>query len=377
MRSRLMQYRSGPLMQNHSGVDNLPAAEFKKRYLALGARLSAASGRTVIFGALESLASRFDDGVDLLRLMVTAPRFDGEAVEQVRSRHLSELQQAASAPEKVALQRWYAEAFADYPYGRPPNGTPDSVASITGDDLKEQHRRLFGRDVLRVVLVGDLDRSRAVKALDDVFGSLPEKAETDKTDKIEPRKVDAPIVAEMDRDLSAAVFGLPAIDPEDPDFPALQLLMHMIGSGDFDSRLMQEVRVKKGLAYAIRMNVVADNLASVMVGDVATKNENMGKALAGIREVLASAARDGFDARRVEDAKSYLTKSFLLDFDSNAKMASSLLTLWLLGKSPEYLQTRNKALVAVGPQDVKRVAERLLSPDRMVVTIAGRPNLQE
>jgi len=118
------------------------------------------------------------------------------------------------------------------------------------------------------------------------------------------------------------------------------------------------------------MNVAADNLASAMVGDVATKNENS-KALAGIREVLASAALDGFEARRVEDAKSYLTKSFLLDFDSNVKMASSLLTLWLHGKSPDYLQTRNKALVAVGPQDVKRVAERLLSPDRMVVTIAG------
>jgi zinc protease len=181
----------------------------------------------------------------------------------------------------------------------------------------------------------------------------------------------------MERDLSAATFGLPSIATDDPDFPALQVLNHIIGSGDFNARLMQEVRIKKGLAYAIRTSLLSDDVASLILGDVTTKNENMGTAITAIREVLSSVTRDGMDAARVEAAKAYLTKSFMLDFDSNAKVASALLTLWLRGKTPDYLISRNKGLAAVRVEDVKRVASRLFKADELLVTIAGRPLLSK
>jgi len=357
------------------GGGDLPAAAFKKRYLTLGARLSAASGRDVIYGAAETLSERFGEVTGLLRLMVIAPRFDADAVEQVRRRHVTELAQAATSPEKVALDRWYAEAFAGHPYGRPVNGTTESVSALTADDLKAQHGRLFGKDVLKIVIVGDIDRRAAIQAIDMIFGSLPDKARVAAIAKIEPRSLPAPVVAEMDQKLSAAAFGLPSLSTEDPDFPTLQVLNHIIGSGDFDSRLMQEIRIKKGLAYAIRTSVLSDTVSSLILGEVSTKNENMGAALDVIKEVMATTARDGPDPAQIENAKKYLTGSFMLDFDSNAKMASSLLTLWLRGKGPDYVDSRNKGINAVKLGDVMRIAGRLFKADRLIVTIAGKPQL--
>lgn len=357
------------------GGGDLPAAAFKKRYLTLGARLSAASGRDVIYGAAETLSERFGEVTQLLRLMVTAPRFDADAVEQVRGRHVAELAQSANSPEKVALDRWYAEAFAGHPYGRPVNGTAQSVGALTADDLKAQHGRLFGKDILKIVIVGDIDKRAAIQAIDMIFGSLPDKAQIAAIAKMEPRSLPAPVVADMDQKLSAAAFGLPSLSTDDPDFPALQILNHIIGSGDFDSRLMQEIRIKKGLAYAIRTSVLSDAVSSLILGEVSTKNENMGAALNVIKEVMATTARDGPDAAQVENAKKYLTGSFMLDFDSNAKMASSLLTLWLRGKGPDYVDNRNKGINAVKFGDVKRVAGQLFKADRLIVTIAGKPQL--
>ena len=155
------------------------------------------------------------------------------------------------------------------------------------------------------------------------------------------------------------------------------MLNHVIGSGDFDSRLMEEFRVKRGLAYSIQTSLISDSISSLMLGGFSTKNENMGTALSVVRDVLASTARDGPTPAKFENAKRYLTGSFLLDFDTNAKVASSLLSMWLRGKGPDYLQNRNQKIAAVTLADVKRVAAEVLKVDRLIVVIVGKPKLGE
>jgi zinc protease len=357
------------------GAGQLSAAAFKEQYLRVGSRLSATSSKEAVHGTLLSLSDGLSRSVDLLHLMVASPRFDSEAVERKRAEILVGLAAEEHAPAKLALKRWYAEAFAGHPYGRPPHGTRDSVAAMTIDDLKAQHARMFAKDVLRVVIVGDIDRTAAADLLDRAFGSLPHKAQVAPIDKIAPRSISAPVVVEMDQPISSAVFGVASLSADDPDFPALQVLHYIVGSGDFDSRLMEEIRIKRGLAYAINTRLISDSVAPLVLGEMSTKNENMGPALDVVREVFAGIARDGPDKVQFETAKRYLTGSFLLDFDSTAKMADSLLTLWLHGKTPDYLTTRNKLIAAVGLDDVRRVAANLFKPERFIVAIVGKPKL--
>jgi zinc protease len=357
------------------GAGDMPAAAFKEKLSQLGTQLSTRGGRDAIYGGLETLSKRFAPSAELLRLMLVSPRFDADAIETVRAQRLTDLALAANEPTRLALDRWYGEAFPGHPYGRPMDGTPETVARIAVGDLKASHAQLFARDVLRVVIVGDIDKRAAASALDTIFGGLPEKAKTVNVARVEPRALPAPIVIDKDYPLATATFGLPSLRTNDPDFPALQVLNHILGSGDFDSRLMEEVRVKRGLAYSIQTTLLGDTITSLMVGGVATKNEAMGTTLGVIRDVFSDMARNGPSQAQFENAKRYLTGSFLLDFDTNAKVANSLLGIQLDGEGPGYLLSRNQKINAVKLQDVRRVAEQLLKPERLVVTIVGKPKL--
>jgi zinc protease len=357
------------------GAGELPAKAFKEKLSRLGTRLSMAGRRDAVYGGLEALTARFAESAELLRLALLAPRFDADAVERTRAQRLTDLALAANEPTKVSLDRWFAEAFTGHPYARSADGTPESIGRLALDDLKTHHASLFARDVLRVVIVGDIDKARAVDALDLIFGDLPEKAKASNVVKVEPRSLPSPVIIDKDYPLATATFGLPSIPGDHPDFPALQILNHVIGSGDFDSRLMDEVRVKRGLAYSIKTGLLRDSNMSVLIGGFATKNEAMGAALGVVREVLAATARDGPTPAQFENAKRYLIGSYLLDFDTNSKVANSLLRIWLEGEAPDYLVTRNQKMRGVTLNDVRRVASDVLKADKLLVTIVGKPSL--
>lgn len=357
------------------GAGDMPATAFKDKLARLGTRLTVASGRDAFYGGIEALSARFAPSAELLRLVLVSPRFDADAIERSRAQRLTDIALAANEPNKVALHRWYAEAFPGQAYGRPVDGTEASVKRLTREDLKTQHGKLLARDVLRVVVVGDIDKAKASQAIDLIFGGLPAKAKVAEIGKVEPKPSAQPIVVERDYPLATATFGLRSLPSDHPDFPALQILNNIIGSGDFDSKLMEEVRVKRGLAYSISTGLLGDTISSLQLGAFATKNEAMGTALGVVKDVLASEARDGPTQAQFENAKRYLTGSFLLDFDTNAKVANSLLQIWLDGKGPDYLTTRNAAINRVTLSDVKRVAGEVLVPDRLLVTIVGKPKL--
>ena len=285
------------------GAGDMPATAFKEKLARLGTRLTmpaAAMPSTAASSAEHPLAP----SAELLRLVLASPRFDADAIERSRAQRLTDLGLAANEPNKVALERWYAEAFPGHAYGRPVNGTPESVRRLTRDDLKAQHAKLFARDVLKVVIVGDIDKGKASEAIDPIFGGLPQRRRSPGRRRSSHARC-APVVVKREHPLATATFGLPSLPSDNPDFPALQVLNHIIGSGDFNSRLMEEMRVKRGLAYSISTGLLSDSTASLLLGGFATKNEVMGTALGVVREVLATKARDGPTQAQFENAKRY------------------------------------------------------------------------
>jgi zinc protease len=259
------------------GAGDFDASAFKRKLSGLGAQLS--SGRDMITGGFDILSKRLKPSAELLRQALLAPRFDPEAFDRVRGQLLNERASAEHEPRNVALDRWYAEAFRGAAYGRSVKGTQQSLARVTRDDVRAQHVRVIAKDILRITIVGDIEKGLAAKLLDDIFGDLPEKARLQPLARLVPTSAAAPIVIRKDQPLATAVFGLASPGEGDADFAALQVLNHIIGSGDLDSILMEEIRVKRGLAYSIQISLLHDSVASLMLGGVATKNENMGEAL--------------------------------------------------------------------------------------------------
>jgi zinc protease len=354
------------------GAGDLNAEAFQQRMEELAMRMSFEDGKDTFYGNFQTLTVNRGKAVELLKLALTKPRFDADAVERVRTQLLAGLVYADRDPEKVASKEWYATAFPGHPYGRSASGTKPTISAIGASDLEAMRKRLFARSNLKVVAVGDINAADLGALLDSVFGGLPAKAELVDVPKVKP-SAGSQRVIEMNVPQSVAVFGLPAMARKDPDFMPAFVLNQILGGGGFASRLMEEVREKRGLAYSVFSYIQPFQNASILAGGVATKNEAISQSLDVIRSELKRMAENGPTEAELKNAKDYLIGSYALRFDTNSKIATQLLGLMVEGFDRDYVDKRNAQVAAVTMDDVKRVAAKLLKTDEMIVTIVGKP----
>lgn len=354
------------------GAGDLTSSMFQERMEEIAMRMSFEDSKDYLYGSFETLTVNRDKAVELLRLAIGKPRFDADAVERVRQQFLAGLVYADRDPEKRVSREWYASAFAGHPYARPANGTKESISAIMGPDLEGYRRRVFARSNLKIAAVGDIDPTTLGKILDDVFGPLAEKAELAPVPNTKP-VAGKQTVIEMNVPQSVAMFGLGAMARKDPDFIPAFVLNQILGGGGFASRLMEEVREKRGLAYSVYSYLQPYKHTSILAGGVATKNEAIGQSLDVIKGELKRMAEGGPTDTELANAKSYLVGSYALRFDTNGKIGGQLLGIMTEDLGIDYVETRNKQVEAVTMADIKRVAARLLKSDDLIVTIIGKP----
>ena len=354
------------------GAGDLKANEFQERVEEIAMRMSFEDGRDTFYGSFETLSVNRDKAVDLLRQAVSSPRFDADAVERIKKQLTASLAFAAKDPNRVAGKAWNAAAFPGHPYGRPAEGTLESVGSIGSDDLKGYHKRIFAKSTLKVVAVGDIDAKALAALLDKVFGALPAKATLTAIPPVKPAAGRLDVI-EMPVPQSVAQFGSGAMLRKDPDFIPAFIVNQILGGGGFASRLMEEVREKRGLAYSVYSYVAPYKYSGTFGGGVATKNEEMGQSLDVIKAELTRMAKDGPTETELANAKSYLTGSYALRFDTNAKIANQLLGIMTESLGIDYIDKRNAQIDAVTIVDAKRVAARLLKVEDLIITIVGKP----
>ncbi len=355
------------------GAGDLDAQTFQGKVEELAMRMSFEDGKDQLYGSFETLTENRVETLKLLKLAINKPRFDADAHDRVRAQLLSGLAAAARNPDSVAGERFMRNAFPDHPYGRPSGGTTVSLKAIAPADLEAYRKNVFAKDSLRIVVVGDITATDAAAMIDDVFGGLAAKGNVVNIAAVVPKPSEKLQIVDMPVPQSVARFGLGAMGRKDKDFIAAFVLNHIIGGGGFSARLMEEVREKRGLAYSVYSYLQPFDAASMFVGGVATKNEQMGQSLDIIKGELKKLAADGPTAKELEGAKSNLTGSFALRFDTNAKIASQLLYFNVEDLGVDYVDRRNAEIDAVSLDDVKRVAKRLLIDDGLFVTVVGKP----
>jgi zinc protease len=355
------------------GAGDLDAVAFQEREQGLAMRMDFDASRDVMLGNVQTLTANQDAVFDLVRLALTKPRFDKDAVERVRAQILAGLKFDENDPETVASLAWDRLAFPRHPDGRPVKGTTASIASISPDDLRSYSERVFARDKLVISVVGDIDAAALGRALDHIFGDLPANAVLALVADANPPLGPSQEIIEMDVPQSVAQFGHRGIARKDEDFIAAYVLNYIIGGGGFSSRLMEEVREKRGLAYSVHSNLFPFQHGAVFVGNVATKNEAVGQSLEVIENELRRLAEQGPTAEELESAKSYLTGSYALRFESSSSIANQLLWIQIEDLGIDYVNHRNELIEAVSLEDIKRVAKRLFETDRLITTIVGKP----
>ena len=354
------------------GAGDLDAKAFQQRLEENAIEMRFSTGRSHVLGSVRMLKERQEQGFELLRLALTVPRFDADALERVRAQMLAGLRRETTSPNAIASRTWWKTAFPDHPYGRPMNGTLESVPQISADDLKTYARRVFARDTLKVSVVGDIDAAALGKILDAVFGALPAKAELNPVAAATMQAMGRRIVVDLDVPQAVLSLGGVGLARKDPDFITAYVVNHILGGGSFTSRLYDEVREKRGLVYGVSSYLLPLDYAALVMANTATNSDRAGETLGVIEKEIRRLAEEGPTAAELAKAKAYLKGSFVLRFDTSTAIASQLLQIQIDELGIDYINKRNKLIEAVTLADAKRVAKRLFSGD-FLVTVVGRP----
>jgi zinc protease len=354
------------------GAGDLDSKAFHERLESRAIEMSFRVGRDYFYGSLRTLTENRDEAFDLLRLALTKPRFDADALERVRGQELAGLRRETTNPNNLASRRWWETAFPDHPYGRETKGTLETVPRIGADDLRDYVRRAFARNELTISIVGDIDAKKAGEMIDRAFGALPAKSNLRPVPAASPRGLGRRIVINIDVPQAVMTFGGNGMERKDPDFMAAYIVNHILGGGSFSSRLYREVREKRGLAYGVSDSLVWFRSAAVVLGGTATRADRTADALAIIEQETRRMAEDGPTVEEMAAAKSFLKGSYALSLDTSSKIAAQLTQIQIDNLGIDYIDRRGSLIDAVTIEDARRAAKRLYGGG-MLVTVAGRP----
>ncbi len=361
----LANFMSGLLDE---GAGPLDSRAFQAKLEDLSINLSFDAGGDAFYGNLRTLQQNADEAFELFRLAVTEPRFDAEPVERIRGQVMANLRQAESNPNEMVGKLWAKTLFGDHPYGKPLEGTPESVAKLTAEDLKKFHARTMARDNLHVVIVGAIDRKSAEAALDTMFSALPERAQLEPVAEITP-KVGATSHLALSVPQTAIRLGGIGIKRDDPDFITAYVADQILGGGTFSSRLYTKVREERGLAYSVGSGLIPYDHSGATIVATSVDAANAQTALQIMLDEIRRFAEAGPTEAELAAAKDFLVGNFALRFDSSQKIARNLLQFQLDDLGIDYIERRNDLIRAVTIDDIRRVAKRIYGGPVSVVTV--------
>ena len=354
------------------GAGALDSQGFAEAREALAADISFDAFDDGVSVSARFLTENRPEALALLKLALTDPRFDQDAIDRVRAQVASIIQSDAKDPGDISGRTFDELAFGDHPYGSSRNGTIDSIGTLTRDDLFAAKAGSMARDRLYVSAVGDITAEDLGALIDDLLGGLPA------TGAPFPPHVDVALrggvtLVDFASPQSVVTFGQAGIKRDDPDFFAAYLLNQALGGSGFAARLMEEVREKRGLTYGVSSYLVPMDLAETWQGSFASANEKVAEAIAVIRAEWAKAATEGLTVAELDAAKTYLTGSYPLRFDGNERIANILVGMQSEDLPTSYVTDRNAYIEAVTIEDIKRVAARLMKPEDLRFVVVGRP----
>lgn len=354
------------------GAGDLDSQAFAARLRDLNVSLAVSAGRDTIQIRMRTLSENAAEAFNLVRLALTEPRFDEADVARVRAQSLASLAQDEEDPDSVAYRTFFADVFGDHPYASPPSGTPEGLEAITVDDLRLYAATAFARDNISVAVVGDITGDDLAPLLDSTFGALPETTDRQDAGPVAPL-VPGVTLVERDNPQTVVVFGMDGMKRDDEDFIPAFVMNYMLGGGSFVSRMFKEVREERGLVYSVYTSLYPLAHGGLTIGYLASSNATAAKALDVARAQIADVAENGLTAEELDAAKTFLTGSYALRFDSSRAIAGQLAAIQFEGLGIDYVDRRNSLVDAVTVEDVARAAQRLLKPEAMRIVAVGAP----
>lgn len=356
----------------NEGAGDLDSQGYAAALESLAGSVSFDSGRDQVSMTIRALTENRDQVVDLAILALSEARFDDQSIDRVRAQMVASLERSARDPNTIAQQVYAELGYDGHAYARASDGTPDSVALITRDEILDAHRAAFSSDLAYIGAAGDITAEDLGLIVDRILGDLPAANAPLPMYRSYAAEPGVTIV-DHPGPQSVIQFGHAGIPWNDDDFMPAYILNEIFGGGGFNSRLMTEIREERGLTYGIYTSLASFRFGDSFVGRFSTANETAGEALALVREQFEWLANGGITQEDLSRAQTYLTGAYPLRFDGNESIASILASMQFQSFPLDYVNVRNDLVRAVTLDDIQRVAARLAAPEALRFVVVGQP----
>ncbi|MCO5106937.1 MAG: insulinase family protein [Burkholderiaceae bacterium] len=353
------------------GAGGLEESAISEGFARIGAERGGGAGDDRASVTLRTLTSEpeLDEALALLARVVAQPDFPAAVLAREKERAIQAIRESETKPETIAQHAFYRAMYGAHPYGAYP--TPESVAAITRDDLVAFHRGYYGARNAVVSMIGAISRERAQAIAERLTRDLPPGGA--------PREVGTVVAPqraieqriEHPASQSHILIGQPSIARGDPDFFALLVGNYVLGGGGFVSRLYDEVREKRGLAYSVYSYFAPMLQPGPFTIGLQTQRDQTAVALGVVRDTLGRFLRDGPTEAELAAAKSNLVGGFALRIDSNRKILDNLAAIGFYRLPLDYLDRWTARVEAVTLGEVRAAFARHVRADALVTVVVG------
>lgn len=365
----LAYFASMLLYEGYNGKNSVAfAKELDEKAISIEFKIDADN----FYIEVKSLTENFDDAVQIVAKQLLSPNLSAETIAKIKQNIIVQQELSKQDPVKIGMDKLNAQFFGDNPLGNHMLGSKGSINSIDEADIKDYFAsHLSNRTKLVMAASGDINPEKISAKIDEYFGkfSLIKENQAD----IPDFTAESYKISYINKDLaqSTIIFAFEGVKRQDDEFYAMLILNHIFGGGGFESRLVSELREKYGLAYGVSTGVNLYQDGSMIIGYLATKNEDAEKALAKTKEVIRDFAENPVTEEELALAKNYLTKSFPLMLDKNEDLSEILLNMQLYQLNSEFLNSRDLYINQVSNEEVEKLAAKILDPEKMQIVIIG------
>lgn len=355
------------------GAGEYSEKDIAERMADVGAVLSGRLDADRAGFQLRTLSGEAERGQALavLAAVLAAPRFEAAIVEREKARVVAALREAATKPETIGAKALANAVYGEHPYALREGGEPETVAGLGRDDMQAFYRAHYRARGMTLAIMGDIGRQEAERLAERLAAGLPPGEAPSPLPAVRGSETGSERVMPHPASQSHLLLGLPGMKREDPDYFPLYVGNYVLGGGGFDSRLMEAVRQKKGLAYSVYSYFAPMEEAGPFQIGLQTRRGATDEALRTVREVLADYLREGPSETELTQAKNNIVGGFPLRLDSNKKILEYLAVIGFYRLPLDWLDTYTAKVEAVSRDDILRAFRQRVRPGALSTVIVG------
>lgn len=356
------------------GAGKWDVNQIAERFDDVGAQFSADTSKDYAGLHLRSLidADWLNPAVATLQAIVSQPVFDEAELERVRKQYMISFKARQESPETIADELFYKTMYGSHPYALPTIGTEASIKQISRQDLQNFYQRYYVANNALITLVGAVPRQQAQQLAEQIVGKLAAGEKAPALPEVQPLANAVQVHQEHPSTQTHILIGEPGSYRNDPDYFVLYLGNHILGGSGFGSRIMTEIREKRGLAYSSYSYFNPLKQPGPFTIGIQTSNGKTAEALKLARETLRQFIAEGPTEQELQHAKKNITGGFALRIDSNRDISNYLGVIGFYGLPLNYLSEFNKKIEAISAQQIRETFQRRLDPDKMITVTVGQ-----